>query len=153
MEYQFYTDQVEKTLELGEKLGHLLYPGCLLTLEGELGAGKTTLTKGIGLGLGVTSIINSPTFTILKQYTGKIPLYHFDAYRLEDSEEDLGFEEMFDGDGVCVIEWPRFIEYMLPMQRLAIHIKKIDYSKRQWILTPIGEKYENICKELIKCEH
>ena len=98
---------VEQTRRLGATLGRLLQPGDVLLLEGELGAGKTALTQGIGAGLGVRSVINSPTFTILKEYTGRLPLYHFDLYRIESPEEvyALGFEDYFAGDGVCVVEW------------------------------------------------
>ena len=87
-------------IDFGEKLAGLLFPGSILTLEGELGAGKTTFTKGIGKGLGIKKVINSPTFTIVKVYQGKLPLYHFDAYRLEGQDEELGFEEMFEDEGV-----------------------------------------------------
>lgn len=98
---------VEQTRRLGRALGALLRPGDVILLEGELGAGKTALTQGIGDGLGVRAVINSPTFTILKEYRGRLPLYHFDLYRIESPDEvyTLGFEEYFAGDGVCVVEW------------------------------------------------
>lgn len=98
---------VIETRRLGQALGKLLIPGDIILLEGDLGAGKTALTQGIGKGLGVSVVINSPTFTILKEYTGRLPLYHFDLYRIDDPEEvyALGFEDYFTGDGVCVIEW------------------------------------------------
>ena len=98
---------VEHTRRLGMALGRLLAPGDVVLLEGELGAGKTALTQGIGAGLGVQSVINSPTFTILKEYIGRLPLYHFDLYRIDSPEEvyALGFEDYFTGDGVCVVEW------------------------------------------------
>ena len=91
----------DETLVFGEYLGKLLKPHMLLTLNGDLGAGKTTFTKGIGKGLGIKRIITSPTFTILKQYQGNYQLSHFDAYRLEGQSEDLGFEEIFDSDDIC----------------------------------------------------
>ncbi len=98
---------IERTRELGAALGSLLAPGDVVLLEGDLGAGKTALTQGIGQGLGVQAVINSPTFTILKEYAGRLSLYHFDLYRIESPEEvySLGFEDYFGGDGVCVIEW------------------------------------------------
>lgn len=98
---------VERTQWLGETLGALLTPGDVVLLEGELGAGKTALTQGIGVGLGVRAVINSPTFTILKEYRGRLPLYHFDLYRIERPDEvfALGFEDYFLDEGVCVIEW------------------------------------------------
>ena len=101
------SDSVERTQALGRALGELARAGDVILLEGELGAGKTAFTQGIGLGLGVTATINSPTFTILKEYEGRLPLYHFDLYRLDEPDElyELGFEDYFTGDGVCVVEW------------------------------------------------
>jgi tRNA threonylcarbamoyladenosine biosynthesis protein TsaE len=98
---------VARTHALGKALGELARAGDVVLLEGELGAGKTAFTQGIGLGLGVTATINSPTFTILKEYEGRLPLYHFDLYRLDEPDElyELGFEDYFRGDGVCVVEW------------------------------------------------
>jgi tRNA threonylcarbamoyladenosine biosynthesis protein TsaE len=98
---------LERTHTLGCALGELAESGDIILLEGELGAGKTALTQGIGLGLGVAATINSPTFTILKEYEGRLPLYHFDLYRLDEPDElyELGFEDYFRGAGVCVVEW------------------------------------------------
>ena len=110
MEKVIKVNNLEETIALGNRLGLLLQPNMLLTLSGDLGAGKTTFTKGIGQGLGITKVINSPTFTILKQYQGRLNLSHFDAYRLEGQDYDLGFEEIFDIDDVCVVEWANFIE-------------------------------------------
>jgi tRNA threonylcarbamoyladenosine biosynthesis protein TsaE len=98
---------VEQTRGLGQTLGALLAPGDVVLLVGDLGAGKTALTQGIGAGLSICGVINSPTFTILKEYTGRLTLYHFDLYRIESPEEvfALGFEDYFSGEGVCVVEW------------------------------------------------
>ncbi|HZC05555.1 MAG TPA: tRNA (adenosine(37)-N6)-threonylcarbamoyltransferase complex ATPase subunit type 1 TsaE [Ktedonobacterales bacterium] len=106
-ETRTHSVSVEQTRDLGKALGALLEPGDVVLLEGNLGAGKTALTQGIGLGLGIHSVINSPTFTILKEYTGRLTLYHFDLYRIESPDEmyALGFEDYFSGDGVCVVEW------------------------------------------------
>lgn len=141
----------KEMIDFGEKLAHMMFPGFVLTLQGDLGAGKTTFTKGIGKGLGVKRIINSPTFTIVKVYQGQMPLYHFDAYRLEGQNEELGFEEMFEGDGVCVIEWPQFIEHILPQERLEIHIYKNEDESRRFEFLAIGSQYEKILKELEQC--
>lgn len=141
-------NSLAETAQLGEKIGHLLQPGALLTLSGDLGAGKTTLTKSIGKALGVKKVINSPTFTILKTYYGRYPLYHIDAYRLEGISQDLGFDEVFEDDGVCVIEWPHFIEEQLPKERLQIEIHRIDEEKRLFIIQGIGETYEKIERAL-----
>jgi tRNA threonylcarbamoyladenosine biosynthesis protein TsaE len=101
------SQSVVRTRALGRALGELARAGDVVLLEGALGAGKTAFTQGIGLGLGVSATINSPTFTILKEYEGRIPLYHFDLYRLEAPDElyELGFEDYFHGEGVCVVEW------------------------------------------------
>lgn len=138
-----------ETIALGKRLGMLLRPNSLVTLSGDLGAGKTTFTKGIGQGLGIERIINSPTFTILKQYQGsKGNLSHFDAYRLEGQDDDLGFEEVFDSEDVCVVEWAQYIEDILPKERLEICIHKEDEITRIFTFHPIGIKYNQICKEL-----
>ena len=141
---------LDETMLLGEKIGRLLEPNDIITLEGDLGAGKTTFTKGIANGLGVTRVVNSPTFTIIKEYKGRLPLYHMDVYRLEASEEDLGFEEYFEGGGVTVIEWPSMIKEQLPAQRLVITIHNEGEEKRSITLHPIGERYILLCKELEK---
>jgi tRNA threonylcarbamoyladenosine biosynthesis protein TsaE len=102
-----HSASAKQTYRIGALLGGLLRPGDVVLLEGPLGAGKTALTQGIGAGLGVRETINSPTFTLLKEYTGRLPLFHFDLYRIEDPEElfALGFEDYFGGNGVCVVEW------------------------------------------------
>lgn len=139
---------LEESIQLGENLGAKLCANSLITLSGDLGAGKTTFTKGIAVGLGIKDIVNSPTFTILKQYVGNLQLSHFDAYRLEGQEDDLGFEEIFESDDVCIVEWANFIEDILPPERLEIVINKIDETSRKFTFHPIGKRYEDICKEL-----
>ena len=138
---------IEDTNSFGRKLAELLQPGDIITMEGDLGAGKTTLTKAIGAGLGVKRTINSPTFTIIKEYEGRLPLYHMDVYRLENSDEDIGFEEYFSGEGVSIVEWAQFIEDYLPKERLELTLKH-DGEARTILLQPIGERYEKLCKEL-----
>lgn len=139
---------LQETIDLGKKLGRLLRPGMMITLNGDLGAGKTTFTKGIGQALGIKRVINSPTFTILKQYQGIYQLSHFDAYRLEGQSDDLGFEEIFDSDDICVIEWPEFIEDILPENRLDITILRQGPQQRQFVFRPNGNIYEDIVGEL-----
>lgn len=148
MEKKIFVENLEATLSLGKKIGELLEPGMLITLDGDLGAGKTTFTKGIGQGLQIKRVINSPTFTILKQYQGKLSLSHFDAYRLEGQDNDLGFEEIFDSDDVCVVEWPEFISDILPEERLEIEINKIDENARKFVLKAIGNKYVQLLEAL-----
>ena len=141
-------NNLDETIELGKQLGELLKPNMLITLSGDLGAGKTTFTKGIGLGLEIKKIINSPTFTILKQYQGRLNLSHFDAYRLEGQDDDLGFEEIFDSDDVCVVEWANYIEDILPTERLEIEIKKIDENIREFVFKTNSEKYAQVVEAL-----
>ncbi|MCM3225874.1 tRNA (adenosine(37)-N6)-threonylcarbamoyltransferase complex ATPase subunit type 1 TsaE [Terribacillus saccharophilus] len=138
---------IEDTNSFGRKLAELLQAGDIITMEGDLGAGKTTLTKAIGAGLGVKRTINSPTFTIIKEYEGRLPLYHMDVYRLENSDEDIGFEEYFSGEGVSIVEWAQFIEDFLPKERLELTLKH-NGEARTILLQPIGERYEKLCKEL-----
>ncbi|MCR1959405.1 tRNA (adenosine(37)-N6)-threonylcarbamoyltransferase complex ATPase subunit type 1 TsaE [Thomasclavelia cocleata] len=147
MEKVIRINSLEETIELGNRLGRVLKPNMLITLSGDLGAGKTTFTKGIGQGLEIKKIINSPTFTILKQYSGRLKLSHFDAYRLEGQDDDLGFEEIFDSDDICVVEWANYIEEILPVQRLEIIIKKIDESVREFTFKAIGHRYEQLMED------
>ena len=119
------------TFALGQKLGGDCRPGDIVLLNGDLGVGKTVFTKGFGKGLGIEEPISSPTFTIMQIYeSGRLPLYHFDVYRISDPEEmyEIGFEEYIEGEGVCFIEWANLIEELLPEQYTEIHIDK-DLSK------------------------
>src|SRR5699024_12169889 len=110
LERNIHSGSDELTKDIATKLAKQLKHGDVINLSGNVGAGKTNFTKGIATGLGVKRAVTSPTFTIIKEYKGRFPLYHIDAYRLEGSEEDIGFEEYMDGDGVTVIEWAGFIE-------------------------------------------
>lgn len=115
------------TYELGRQMGSLALPGQMYLLDGDLGVGKTVFTKGFGKGLGVEEAINSPTFTIVQEYTdGRIPFYHFDVYRIADEEEmeEIGYEEYFFGGGVCLIEWAQNISALLPADAIRITIEK-----------------------------
>ncbi|MHC9536198.1 tRNA (adenosine(37)-N6)-threonylcarbamoyltransferase complex ATPase subunit type 1 TsaE [Enterococcus faecalis] len=132
-----------------EKLGSLLQPGDVLALEGDLGAGKTTFTKGLAKGLNITRNVNSPTFTIIKEYHGRYPLYHMDVYRVEDSFEDLGFDEYFDGNGVTVVEWAHLVKEQLPEELLTIYLYLDDHDSRRLVLEPRGKRYEELCKEIM----
>ncbi|MGL5977820.1 MAG: tRNA (adenosine(37)-N6)-threonylcarbamoyltransferase complex ATPase subunit type 1 TsaE [Erysipelotrichaceae bacterium] len=142
---------LEDTQAIASHLADLCFPGAMILLTGDLGAGKTTFTKAFGKQLGVSKVINSPTFTILKTYQGKFPLYHIDAYRLEDTHQDLGFEELFESDGVCVIEWPHFIEEFLPSERLEIELYRVDEDARLMKVHGIGAKYQ-VIEEALACE-
>ena len=127
----------EETYELGKKLGSEANPGDVLTLIGDLGVGKTVFTQGFADGLGITEPISSPTFTIVQQYdTGRLPLYHFDVYRIGDIEEmeEIGYDDYFFGQGICLIEWANLIEEILPENLIKVTIEKdldkgFDYRK------------------------
>src|SRR5699024_1391440 len=104
--------------------------------------------KGLAKGLGITRNVSSPTFTIVKEYNGRLPLYHMDAYRLEDSEEDIGFDEYFNGNGVSVIEWAQFIEDYLPEERLEIMMEYTGENTRQLIFKANGARYSELLNEI-----
>lgn len=147
-EYELISTQPEKTREFAMKLAKLLRPGDVIALEGDLGAGKTTFTKGLAEGMQITKTVNSPTFTIIKEYKGILPLYHMDVYRLEGTDEDLGFEEYFEGNGVTVVEWAHIIEEQLPAERLTVYLKHSGNDERTLILNPQGKRYVDLCEEL-----
>ncbi len=145
---QIQVHTLAETNALAEKIALLLPRPALLTLSGDLGAGKTTFTKALGKALGVKKTINSPTFTILKSYAMRDgwTLHHIDAYRLEGITQELGIEECFD-EGVCVIEWPDFIAHALPQERLEISIKNGEDQQRLFVLSGHGERYERLVEE------
>ena len=148
MTYKIRTTSLEQTQDIAYKIGKWVSNGMILTLEGDLGAGKTTFTKGLAKGLGINRNVNSPTFNIIKEYQGRIPLYHMDVYRLESGGDDIGLDDYLFGDGVCVIEWTSRIEDLLPMERLDIKIFREGENQRCIELTPIGKNYETIGKVL-----
>jgi tRNA threonylcarbamoyladenosine biosynthesis protein TsaE len=148
-QFEIITYSPEETNSFALKLAQYLLPGDVLTLEGDLGAGKTTFTKGLAKGLGIKRNVNSPTFTIIKEYKGRLPLYHMDVYRLDDSAEDLGFDEYFNGEGVTVVEWAHLIEEQLPEQLLSLSILREGDSERKILLKPCGERYEKLCKDVL----
>ena len=123
----FETWKPEETYELGKKMGEEAVPGQIICLNGDLGVGKTVFTQGFAAGLGIEGPVNSPTFTIVQQYAeGRLPLYHFDVYRTGDISEmdEIGYEDCFFGDGVCLIEWSGLIEEILPEHVTKVAIEK-----------------------------
>ena len=123
----FETWKPEETYELGKKMGEEAAPGQIVCLNGDLGVGKTVFTQGFAAGLGIEGPVNSPTFTIVQQYEeGRLPLYHFDVYRIGDVSEmdEIGYEDCFFGDGVCLIEWSGLIEEILPEHVTKVAIEK-----------------------------
>ncbi|MFA1819571.1 tRNA (adenosine(37)-N6)-threonylcarbamoyltransferase complex ATPase subunit type 1 TsaE [Virgibacillus oceani] len=148
--HELVTHSEDETKQAAARMAVFLKPGDVVTLEGDLGAGKTAFAKGMARGLGVKETISSPTFTIIKEYEGEIPFYHMDAYRLEYSEEDIGFEEYFDGDGVTVVEWASFIDTFLPESRLNIKITYIDDHTRKLNITATGYYYEVVLNDFMR---
>ena len=121
------TNSAGETFEFGQKIGREAKPGQIYTLDGDLGTGKTVFTQGVASGLGITEPVNSPTFTIVQEYEGgRMPFYHFDVYRIGDVEEmeEIGYEDYFYGDGLCMIEWANLIPEILPPYYREITIEK-----------------------------
>lgn len=152
----FEVNSIAETTNIGRQLGKILNPGDIVCLTGDLGTGKTHITKGIAEGLSITENITSPTFTIVNEYdSGRLKLYHFDVYRVSNPDEiyAIGFDDYIFGEGVSIIEWANYIEEILPKDYLHIYIQK-DLSKgenyRKISITPYGEKY-NYVKELTLC--
>ncbi|KOF57051.1 MULTISPECIES: tRNA (adenosine(37)-N6)-threonylcarbamoyltransferase complex ATPase subunit type 1 TsaE [Clostridium] len=145
----FVIDSVDKTLHLGEKLGELLNQGDIVCLDGDLGAGKTHFTKGIAKGLKIDDYITSPTFNIVNEYQGRLKLYHFDVYRVNDPDEiyAIGFDEYIFSDAVSVIEWSNYIEDLIPEERINITITKLPNkgeNYRQIVINYIGNRYDYV---------
>ena len=155
MNLTIVTKSPEETKKLGEEVSKLARPGDLLAFYGELGAGKTCFIQGISQQLEVKDYVTSPSFTIINEYQGKIPIYHFDLFRLNTAEEilELGYEEYFYGEGLTVIEWAEKIEQLLPKEHLKIYIKFKDHYKRTISFIPQGDRFKKILKELSKIEN
>ena len=149
MEYKITTKNEFETIELAQNFESEKFPNMILCLDGELGSGKTMFTKGIANALGITENITSPTFTIIKEYEGELPLYHMDVYRLDGNTDGIGIEEYFTKGGVVVIEWADTIKNILPAERLDIKFKVLDENKRLLIFEPHGRKYEELCEAVL----
>ena len=149
MEYKVTTHSDLETIELAQNFESEKFPNMIICLDGELGSGKTVFTKGIANALGITDTVTSPTFTIIKEYDGELPLYHMDAYRLDGNADNLGIEEYFNKGGIVIIEWAKMIEDLLPKERLDIKIKIVDEDKRLFIITPHGKQFEELCEAVL----
>ena len=147
---ELFSDSSEKTIEIGKKFGSFLKPGDIVAYKGTLAAGKTTFTKGIAKALDIKEDITSPTFTLISEYEGKIPLYHFDAYRLDSVEafSDIGSEELMYGNGICAIEWTENVEDAIPDDAIKVEIEIIESEKRK--ITIKNWPYEDIFGEYKK---
>ena len=148
-ELELMSNSPEETREIGTRIGELSHPGDVILLVGELGAGKTCLTQGIAWGLDITDYALSPSFVIMRELYGRLPLYHLDLYRLEKTEEiiDLGLDDYLYGNGVCVVEWADRGLELLPPEHLLI---KIDSSgdRRTFRLIPAGKRYREMVTKL-----
>lgn len=150
MKLTISTTSAEETTALGEKLGRLLSPGDVIALFGDLGAGKTTFTRGIAVGLGLAADVHSPTFTLIHEHLGAIPLYHVDLYRLNSEEEveTLGLEEYMYSDGVTIIEWADRMTSSLPKDRLDITLRMLGDTERELTFESESERIGKIIEAL-----
>jgi tRNA threonylcarbamoyladenosine biosynthesis protein TsaE len=140
------------TEAFGHRLAAILEPGTVVALVGPLGAGKTHLVRAVAEGLGVNpAVVSSPTFVLIQEYTGRLPVYHFDAYRLPNSDafRDLGVEEYFSGTGVCLVEWADKVAATLPTDHLRIEIETLDESRRRATVTATGARAERMLGALL----
>ena len=150
MDYKYKSRNDIDTMELAQNIESEKFPNMVICLDGELGSGKTIFVKGFASALGITENITSPTFNLIKEYNnGELPLFHMDMYRLEDDATSIGVEEYFEKGGVTIIEWADLIAENLPEERLDIKFKVVDENKRVLILTPHGEKYEELCEAVL----
>jgi len=139
-----------ETIELAQNFESEKFENMIICLDGELGSGKTVFTKGIANALGIEESITSPTFTIIKEYeSGEMPLYHMDVYRLDGNTDGVGIEEYFNKGGIVIIEWAKTIKDILPDERLEIKFKVVDENRRMLVITPYGQKYEELCEAVL----
>ena len=148
MKKHILTHSPEETKALAYKIALDLKDRAVITLSGDLGAGKTTFTQGLAKGLQIKKMVSSPTFTIMKMYEGRLKLTHIDAYRLEGFHQDLGFEEYIGTEGVCVIEWPDYIHELLPKSYMEIKLTRLDEDDRLIELISHGTLYTHILEKI-----
>lgn len=146
--YKITTHSDEETIEVAQNIESEKFPNMVICLNGDLGSGKTVFTKGFASAMAIVEI-TSPTFNIIKEYVGELPLYHMDVYRTNGKVEDLGLEEYFNKGGVTIIEWAEMIEDYLPEERLDITFKITGENTRVIVVTPHGDKYINACEEAL----
>ncbi len=143
---------LEATTRFGRRLGTLLFPGAVIGLIGPLGAGKTHLVRAVAEGLGIADsrAVSSPTFVLIQEYAARLPIYHFDAYRLGSEAEffELGVQEYFEGEGVCLVEWADKVGLQLPRERMSITLMVTGETKRQATVSASGERYKPVVREI-----
>ncbi|MEX2415247.1 MAG: tRNA (adenosine(37)-N6)-threonylcarbamoyltransferase complex ATPase subunit type 1 TsaE [Paenibacillaceae bacterium] len=150
MAYTYISASLVDTDRLASELASVLAPGSLIALEGDLAAGKTAFSQAFARAIGVTETVNSPTFTIIKEYEGtRFPFYHMDVYRISLMEAaELGLEDYFYGQGISLVEWASRIEQLLPLERLDIDIRRTNEDTRVIHIQPHGTIYEEVCRQL-----
>lgn len=149
--FEWTSNSLEETNDFGRKLAGLLKVGDIVCLLGDLGAGKTTLVKGIAEELGIDrAYVTSPTFVLMNQYEGNLPIYHFDLYRLDQQAQValIGYDEFLYGDGVSIVEWADRMEDLMPKEYLSISIKHAGQTSRTFNITGLGSRYQDIVKKL-----
>ncbi|MDD5826953.1 MAG: tRNA (adenosine(37)-N6)-threonylcarbamoyltransferase complex ATPase subunit type 1 TsaE [Bacilli bacterium] len=146
--YKITTRNDEETIEVAQNLESEKFPNMVICLNGDLGSGKTVFTKGFASAMAIEEV-TSPTFNIIKEYVGELPLYHIDVYRTNGKIDNLGIEEYFDKGGVTIIEWAEMIEDYLPEERLDITFKITGENSRVMVITPHGEKYVRVCEDAL----
>ncbi|MBQ9011289.1 MAG: tRNA (adenosine(37)-N6)-threonylcarbamoyltransferase complex ATPase subunit type 1 TsaE [Bacilli bacterium] len=149
MEYKITSRSEMDTIELAQNLESEKFPNMIICLNGELGSGKTLFTKGFANAMEIGESITSPTFNIVKEYQGELPLYHMDVYRLDGDTTGTGIEDYFTKGGVVIIEWANTIKDILPEERLDIKIKVAGENSRILIIEPHGPKYEELCEAVL----
>lgn len=150
-QYIYISNQLHDTEALAAWLAEAAKPGTVIGLDGDLGAGKTAFSQLFAKHLGVKGIVNSPTFTIIKEYEGRLPFYHMDVYRLSMEEADeLGLDEYFYGEGVCLVEWSQIISELLPASHLHLSLETTGPEQRKITVRGYGESYEEWCCNLNK---
>lgn len=146
--FKITTHSDAETIEVAQNIESEKFPNMVICLNGDLGSGKTVFTKGFASAMAIDEI-TSPTFNIVKEYVGELPLYHMDVYRTNGQINNLGLEEYFDKGGVTIIEWAEMIEECLPEERLDITFKITGENNRVMVITPHGEKYIRVCEDAL----
>jgi len=150
MDYKYTSKNEMDTIELAENIESEKFENMVICLNGDLGSGKTLFVKGFAKSLGIQDSITSPSFSLVKEYySGEMPLFHMDIYRLEKVEDSEIFEEYFYKNGITIIEWAEMMQDALPEERLEINIRVVDENTRLIIIKPFGSKYEELCESVL----
>ena len=149
MEYKYVAKNELDTIEFAQNMESEKFPNMVICLNGELGSGKTVFTKAFAQAMEIKENVTSPTFSIIKEYAGELPLYHMDVYRLEGTKENVGIEEYFSQGGVTIVEWADMVVDILPEERLEIEFKVVNENTRVLVFRPFGKRYEDLCNSVL----